>query len=235
MSFRELITDEIKKNREKLSASSLKTYVSTLFNLHKNMKSDDISLKFFDNSADILQFLDEKPSTTQKTILSALFVLTGNDKYRELMLTDCKSVNDNYKLQKKDIKQDANWMTIDEIKSIYTELETKVKSMFSGAITADNETIVQFFLLAFLGGVSGLPPRRSLDYALLKIRNFDVKTDNYYKSNKLYFNKYKTSEVYGLQSLDVPEELNVIIKKWVKVNTANYFLFSSNGNPLTSP
>ena len=85
------------------------------------MKSDDNTLKFFDNSTEILQFLDEKPSTTRKTILSALFVLTGIDKYRELMLTDCKSVNDNYKLQKKDIKQDANWMSVDEIKSIYTE------------------------------------------------------------------------------------------------------------------
>ena len=127
-------------------------------------------------------------------------------------------------------------MTIDQIKKIYLELETKVKGMFSGAIPADNETIVQFFLVAFLGGVSGLPPRRSLDYALLKIRNYDLKSDNYYKSNKLFFNKYKTSEVDGLQSLDVPKSLNVLVKKWIKVNTgSDYFLFSSNGNPLTSP
>ena len=81
----------------------------------------------------------------------------------------------------------------------------------------------------------GLPPRKSLDYALLKIRNYDIKSDNYYKSNKLFFNKYKTSEVYGLQSLDVPKELNALVKKWVKINTgSDFFLFSSNGNPLTS-
>jgi len=71
--------------------------------------------------------------------------------------------------------------------------------------------------------------------ALLKIRNFSPKIDNYYKSGKLYFNKYKTSDRYGLQVLDVPDELNKIIKKWIKINDSDYLLFSSNGNPLTSP
>ena len=71
---------------------------------------------------------------------------------------------------------------------------------------------------------------------LSKIGSYDLKSDNYYKSNKLFFNKYKTSEVYGLQSLDVPKSLNALVKKWVKINTgSDYFLFSSNGNPLTSP
>jgi hypothetical protein len=37
---------------------------------------------------------------SKKTILSALYILTGNTDYREVMLQICKEVNDNYKQQK---------------------------------------------------------------------------------------------------------------------------------------
>jgi len=67
--------------------------------------------------------------------------------------------------------------------------------------------------LMCLGGVSGLPPRRSLDYGLMKIKDYDIKTDNYYKNGKFYFNKYKTAERYGTQSIDVPKDLQILIKK----------------------
>ena len=108
MSLRELIETEIKKNRDKLSASSLKTYVSTLFNLYQKMKSVDDTLEFFKHSTEILKYLEENPSSTSKIILSALFLLTGDDAYRALMLTDCKEVNETYKLQKKTVSQQEN-------------------------------------------------------------------------------------------------------------------------------
>ena len=86
MTLRELIENEIRKNRDKLSASSLKTYVSTLFNLHKKIGFNDDTLKFFNNSTEILKYLEHKPSSTRKTILSALFVLTCDDAYNVFCL-----------------------------------------------------------------------------------------------------------------------------------------------------
>ena len=80
-----------------------------------------------------------------------------------------------------------------------------------------------------------MPPRRSLDYSEMKIRNFDTKTDNYYKANKFYFNKYKTFKTYGMQILDIPKEFNKVLKKWVKINTNDYMIYSSNGNKFTPP
>ena len=47
MSFREEIANQIKAKRPNLSASSLKTYVSILFNLHKKLDPDNNDLKFF--------------------------------------------------------------------------------------------------------------------------------------------------------------------------------------------
>lgn len=99
-------------------------------------------------------------------------------------------------------------------------------------------TMMEFLLLSFLGGVV-MPPRRSLDYGELKIRNYDTKTDNYYKQTKeggkFYFNVYKTAKTYGTQILDVPKELNVLLKKWVKLSTNDYMLYSTNGNKFSSP
>ena len=69
----------------------------------------------------------------------------------------------------------------------------------------------------------------------MKIRNYDVKIDNYYKANKFYFNKYKTVKTYGLQVLDVPKELNNVLKKWIKINTNDYMIYSSNSNKLSCP
>ena len=87
------------------------------------------------------------------------------------MITDCKEVNNAYKNQTKDEKERENWISVEEIKTKYDELSKKVRAMFYKTIIGDTNTIIQFLLLAFLGGVSGIPPRRSLDYADLKIRN----------------------------------------------------------------
>ena len=69
----------------------------------------------------------------------------------------------------------------------------------------------------------------------MKIRNYDPKTDNYYKTGKFYFNRYKTVNKYGLQILDVPKDLQVLLRKWIKMNDTDYLLFSSNKKPLSSP
>ena len=236
--FRHLIAEKIRENRPSLTNNSLRTYVSILANLHdKHLKGSSFNLDYFsDNLVAILNYLKDVEPTTRKTVLSALFVLTNNPLYREKMIEDCKIVNDNYKNQNKSEKEVANWITTEEIKAKYDGLHTKVLKMFKKTAVADTSTIVEYLLIALLGGIlPSLPPRRSLDMALLKIRNYNLLTDNYYKSGKLYFNKYKTSQKYGLQTLSVPEELNKIIKKWIKINDTDYLLFSTNGNQLSSP
>ena len=234
-SFKELIKEEIKKNRPKLSESSLKTYISILFNLHKHMDIKDETLSFFDSHCkEILEYLKDVLPQTRKSILSALFILTNNDEFRKVMLEDCSVVNNQYKEQKKSVKETDGWISIDEIKTIYNELLEKVQNIFSQKIIVNYNILVEFFLLMCLGGVSGLAPRRSLDYGLCKIKGYDIKTDNFYKNGKFYFNKYKTAERYGTQSIDVPKDLQILIKKWIKINPTDYLLFSSNKNHLSS-
>jgi hypothetical protein len=50
--FRENIRAAIIENRPQLSSSSLKTYISTLFNLHKHLKQEHTNLAWFNDSID---------------------------------------------------------------------------------------------------------------------------------------------------------------------------------------
>ena len=227
------IVAEIKHRRPKLSDNSIKTYVSILSNLYKKLDADGGIDFFKKNVKGILHSLGEKHSKTRKSVLAALFVLTEDSEYREQMLSDCKVVNDMYKEQKKDPKQAENWIDIKEIEHIYNQLKDTAQKMLDKKIQLDSKLIMDWLLIGLLGGVSGLSPRRSLDYSVMKIRNYS-KTDNYYKAGKFYFNIYKTAGKYGAQEMAVPPELNKMIKKWIKFNDTDYLLFSSNKNILSS-
>jgi hypothetical protein len=228
------LVHKIKANRPKLSESSIRTYVSTLTNIYKKLQGEGGIHFFTSHAKEILHSLGEKHSKTRKSVLSALYILTNHEDYRKMMIEDCKIVNDAYKNQTKDAKQTENWVDIKEVKDIYEQLKSVASKMLDKKLSLDSKLIVQFFLIGLLGGVSGLPPRRSMDYSEMKIRNINPKTDNYYKAGKFYFNIYKTKGKYGLQVLEIPAELNKYIKKWIKLNEGDYLLFSSNGNKLSS-
>jgi integrase len=235
--FRENIETELKEKRPNLNPSSLKTYVSILFNLNKKLNPDNETLDWFNEDVQILDHLKEKSPQTRKTVLSALFVLTSNENYQSQMIDDCKLTNEMYKSQKKSQKEEDNWMNLSEIKEIYDNLYQRVSLMFSQKLIADYTTINNFILLGSLGGVSGLSPRRSKDYTEMKIKNY-TNQDNFFKAGKFYFNVYKTATDYGEQVIDVKQkapEFYKILNKWVKINPTEYLLFSSNKQKLTSP
>ena len=235
--FRDVLKTEILKKRPNLTASSVKTYVSILFNIDKKLNPENTDISFFDDHDKILKLLADKPPQSRKTSLSSLFVLTDNPEYSKVMLDDCKTTNDYYKEQKKSQKEEDNWITTDDIKKLYDELFVNASAMLNNKLALNYQTIVNYMLLACLGGVAGIAPRRSLDYTELKLKNYS-KTDNYYKGGKFYFNIYKTSQHYGEQIIDVKEkapEFYKLLQKWCKINPTDYLLFSSNQEKFTSP
>ena len=161
---------------------------------------------------DILKHLEDKNNQTRKTTLSSLFILTGMRENQTEMQSIMKKVNEEYKEQRMNQKQKDNWINIEEIKEIQNTLSINANSMLNKKKILNENVMIEFLLVSFLPGVF-LPPRRSLDYSELKIRNYDVSTDNYYIGNKFYFNKYKTVKTYGMQVVDIPKELNVVLKK----------------------
>ena len=75
--IKQILRDEIVKNRQNLGVSSIKTDISILSNLNKKINGDPNLEWFQTDHVKILDYLDDKNDQTKKTSLSALFILTG--------------------------------------------------------------------------------------------------------------------------------------------------------------
>jgi hypothetical protein len=202
--------------------------------LYKKLYGDgDIDFSKFNQADKILEHLKTLPPNRRKTILSALVIITDNKKYREQMLEDVRDYNKEISKQEKSPQQEANWVTQQEVESMYNSLKKNANMIYKkDSITnADLQVIQNFIILALFNLIA---PRRSKDYVDFKIRNVDKDKDNYMEKGKFVFNSYKTAKTYGKQEVAIPRELTTIINKWIKVNPTDYLLFDSNMNPLTA-
>jgi len=223
-SFRETISKHLRANREKISDSSIKTYASMLSSINKKLEGEK-DLEFFSKDKDkIINHIKENITSnqTQKTLLSALYILTDLKEYKELMLEICKKVNDNYKEQKMSVKQKEHRISFEEVKN-------KVNNLLNMLKTNPSLHSYELFLIAAFSSGVYAPPRRS-EFAFVKIKNFDRRTDNYLEKNKIVFNSYKTAKKYGSQIYEIPAPLVPIVKKYLKLNKTDYLFPKRNSD-----
>jgi hypothetical protein len=233
------LSEYIKSKRSTLSDSSIKTYSSILRSLYRKLfdtvNDDDMDMKKFNQVDKIMKSLESLESNKRKTILSALVIITDNDKYRELMLEDVKKYNETIKTQEPTESQKENWIDSDGIKSKYHELQQIADAVYKkkNLKQSDLQDIQNYIILSVLSGIY-IPPRRSKDYVDFKIKNIDKQKDNYMVGNKFVFNSYKTAKTYGKQEVKIPPKLRMIINKWMLVNPTDYLLFDSNLNKISN-
>jgi hypothetical protein len=114
----------IKKRRPNLSPSSIKTYSSILRNLFKRLLPDEpqVDVKQFDKQDDVIKSLVDVEPNKRKTILSALVIITDNNKkYLTLMNSDADKVKEFISKNEKTQTQKDNWIDSDEIKKLFDE------------------------------------------------------------------------------------------------------------------
>jgi hypothetical protein len=239
MSAREELATMILNRRPTLKENTVKTYVSLLASLLTKMGDNMHHTHLFSNPKAVLDYLSDVSPNKRKTTLSALYILTGIPAYHTLMVQDCNTVNKQNSEQNKSAKQEENWVEWPVVCNKYETMKKMAVSMLNDRKErhifeqrAREKFLVLFFIMALMSGAGGVPPRRSLDYTELKVRNYDPSTDNYYADGKLYFNKYKTANVYGLTVIDVSKELNGLIKKWIKIDPTDWLLFGSTQHKL---
>lgn len=227
----EQIAGMLKKNRPNLAQSSVITYMSMFRNLMKKMDKDENYI--LKKPEKVIEFLQDKNANTRKSILAMLVSLTDDDRYREEMLNDAELMAKELQKQEKTDKQKQNWM---EWVSIVNEFNMLYKRTFpllkkDKLTRKEMDEIVNMILLACNVLI---PPRRSQDYANMKVRNYDEKVDNYYQKGKFYFNKYKTEKFYGKQEVQLTPKLKTLVTKWMSKHDNDYLLFDKQDKPLTN-
>lgn len=231
------IETKLKSNRPNLSASSLNTYTIILNSIYRKcFPSDEFDIHKFNEDADkIIEHLKETTPSTRKTKLACLFVLSKNDKYHSLMLHDIGSYNTDLSKQVKNQKQTASWVNTDQLKDKYNELKHTADLLYKKqSHTAHDLQNIQDYIIMCLYSNVFIPPRRLMDYTNFKLREINKETDNYMDKNTFVFNAYKTSSVYGKQTVVIPVQLRNILNKWNKLSGNDYLLFDKAGKPLTS-
>lgn len=225
------IAKEILKKRGNLNEKSVKTYSSVLKSIMKDLEMTDV--KDLDKTNKVLKYLQEMPPNKRKTRLSALFVLTENDKYKTQMLKDINEYNNGVKKRQKTEIESDNWIDKKDIITLYEKMKKDAYSLMrkKDLKMKDLQEIQNFIMLALFVLI---PPRRALDFVEMKIKDVDKSKDNYLQGTKLVFNTYKTSKSKGQQVVDVPKELKTILSKWIKINPTDFLLFDAKGNKLSS-
>jgi len=227
------IKNKLKENRSHLSDSSVNTYSSTLKNLfYKVFPNSEFDIKLFNKSKEILKYLEDVSPNKRKSILSSLFVLTKDPVYQKNMVNDINNYEENVKMEIKQPKEEENWLSKEELDEIY-QREKQIYNHLAKKKNHNMDDLQQMQNYIILSLYTLIPPRRSLDYTEMKIKNPEVLEDNYIDKNDFVFNRYKTSKFYNQQREKISKELMIILKKWLKFNPTDYLLFDSNKNKLT--
>jgi len=233
------ILEQIKKSRPGLAMNTLKTYSSIIRNLASKLDIEINSPSDVNKNCDkIISFLKDKYNPKQrKTLLASLVVFLDKDhettcnKLRAMMLKDIKTADkeDEERIGQMSEDEKKEWMSYDELKKKYLELEKEIKPLWKVQTLNKNQLLrLQLYTILSLIYGKGLSPRRSLDIVDLKYKNYNANEDNYYdkKRKMLIYNNYKTKNTYGKQEIPVPTALVKILNDWITIsNNESDFVF----------
>jgi len=222
-----------------ISASSKKLYLHNLKKLNNNQEIKN--LNFLKNTESILEEINSKKDNTKRTyLISIVSALKESNSKPHKKLYDFyypyleelnKSLKDNTSMKEKEIE---NWITEEELKEI-TDKCDEILEEIKGKRKLTPEQYDKLLNCLILSLFTKTPPRRNLDYIEMIV---DVpqenKTTNYYHKGKFYFNRFKTQKTYQQQVIDVPSNLDEIIKLYLKhkPNETKDFLVRYDHRPL---
>jgi hypothetical protein len=260
MDYNIKLKDLITEARPNLRESSVKTYISNLNKLAKEVGISKINnLIFLQHGGNIMKALDKKKLNTKKTYLATIIVILKAikgkknliDFYTEHMNKLAEEHQKISQSQEKSESQLANWIElpelIKEIKRQGREIN-RLRLWTKEKLTPKEFDQIQKYVAGFLYiGDPENPPMRA-DFHDMKIicgkgyskldekelkNNYIVKVNS--KDKFFSLGDYKTEKKYGLKKIPVGKELNKVLNKWFKiVDKHNYILVNNRKKPMTA-
>lgn len=230
-------------NKNKLSDSSVKTYASILKSMWHSLDLDSpvssTSIKKYFGS--IKQYILNQKPKYQKQLISALLLLTSDEKIKEILshIMEDASEEDKKNSEKQQLtdNQKSAWMDWKDIIKRREAMAAGISDLWnkSKLTSAELHRIQDFVILALY---TYNAPRRALDYCAMangeptkKLPN-GIETDG--SKGNFVFNIYKTAAQYGKQTLPIDNELFKILKRWLEINPCDSLLYSSHCEPMSS-
>ena len=232
----------IRVNKPKISASSIKAYLSILHSLNRAMKNEDEDTTvIFNDPASVINFIEQYKLKRRKSILSPLIILTTHDeKVAEVYRNELYKVSKEYDaLQLEEKKMDtnkANWITWPDVLNVYEEMTQDIAPLLKRKVKTDMDVqrLQEYVLLSLYVLIK---PRGSKDYVDFVIKDVNKEKDNYFdaKEKLLVFNSYANAKTYGTQYINAPPKLVSILNKWLSINPSDHLFFGLLGKPIQHP
>jgi len=250
--FMVTLAESLIKERD-IEESTATSYIKILMNLNNGKPFNNLSfLKYKDAvMAKLSTYSESTQKSTLGTIVAVLTSLKDKATYKSLYnfyyerMSDASKEARSADTTEKTKTQKMNWVEWDDIIKKRAEMEKNLPTSKTKLLTVESyNNLLSYVILSLY---TMIPPRRNLDYQnLFVVKKWDDKMDkskNYYDlaTDKLIFNKYKTSKAHGQQEIDISnnEELLKALTIFIhfhpdKKKPEYRLLVSINGAPLTS-
>jgi len=245
-------------NIRNIKPKSLKAYMISLKKIYeaiddKGLDFDDMKWlkgKYYDN---VIEFLETMKLPTRKNYISAIIVALSVHpvenktiliKYRNHLDGIATEYNKTIQSQEKSEKLSKNWTTMEELKKVVSRLKREVKERGLDKKDDWNNKNMELYQKYLVGSLyTDMPPVRN-DYAsmdVIKFKDYDKlknKNKNYLvlvgsKKRFVSLGAYKTSDVYGVKTIQINPIINKIITKWLQHNKTGYFLINKQKKALS--
>tara|TARA_R110000803_G_scaffold59519_2_gene118177 strand:- start:5772 stop:6758 length:987 start_codon:yes stop_codon:yes gene_type:complete len=249
---KETLSSLISKSRPNAKESTIKMYTANLMKLMKMFDSDN--LKFLDKPEAVEDKLKELHFTTRRNYMNAIAVYLlateGKDselaeKYAEIREGYNQTYQDNQATGVISDKQKASFVPIEEVNKMIATMAKEIKDRklkTKEEITMKDKALIQVYILFSI--YTRLPLRNDLagmevinKRAYNKLSKEQKQETNYLVINKntmfMVLNKYKTSSKYDELKIDIPKDLEKLLRQYIRMNGMGVMFKSGTGKPLT--
>ena len=249
---KEKLTDILKEARPNAKDSSIKMYVSNLMKLMKMYDKDN--LDFLKKPEEIEDKLSELHYTTRRNYLNSIIVYLMAVKDKEdPLIKEFSDIRDNHnKLYEEQNatgiisdKQKENFVDISEVNKMIAEMGEEIKDKKlkkKEDLSAKDKNLIQVYTLYNI--YTRLPLRNDVagmevinKRAYNKLSKEDKEEKNYLVINKnsmfMILNKYKTSSKYEELKIDIPKDLEKLLRQYIRISGMGVLFKSSTGKPLS--
>lgn len=210
-----------------LKSITLKRYDANLKIVMKILKIYDVKY-FIENAKETLDMIIKlkKADNTKKNYIKSIISI--------LPKKTNKIVLDIYISGLSDLQEKINVIVNNQMKLENVDYKTAIQlNEITKDLIKKNELLDAVITIFYTGYY--IPVCRLLEIYTLKISNYNIEKDNYidFSNEKLVFNNYKTSHLYGKQFVKLHSSIIKLFQKLINTyTTKSDFLLQINGRPF---